>query len=188
MQDRPWNNPGPRNLKSLLADIDVRPTLKAIILDCSSVNVMDVTSVQALIDVRNQLDRYVTPDTVHWHFAGVKDRWTRRGLAAGGFGLLPPPPPPTSSSSVPDAGIRWKPVFSAAEVLDGVAPQPSTPPVRTDVEVGKEATEDDKGAVQKDEPVGPTAVPVYGLNRPLFHPDLQEALDSAIANVQGKSH
>lgn len=139
--------------------------------------------------MRNQLDKYATPDTVHWHFANVKNRWTRRGLAVAGFGFLPPTPPPGGQ----DPGTRWKPVFSAAEVLDGVSPQPTTPPIPVDIEAGKpvsskDTAADDKGAVHRAESVESSAVPVYGLNRPLFHPDLQEAVDSAIINIQGKSH
>lgn len=149
-----------------------------------------MTSIQALIDVRNQLDKYASPDTVHWHFANIKNRWARRGLAVAGFGFLPPP---TTQSGDQDAGTRWKPVFSAAEVLDGVSPQPVTPPIPVDIETGKQesstnATDDHKGPVYGAEPAGLSAVPVYGLNRPLFHPDLQEAVDSAIVNAQGKSH
>ena len=49
--DRPWNNPGPRRGKSE-PDRSHLPTLKAVILDMSSVNNVDVTSVQILIDVR----------------------------------------------------------------------------------------------------------------------------------------
>ncbi|KAG9382168.1 sulfate permease [Pyrenophora tritici-repentis] len=66
--DRPWNDPGPRRGKSASDTPDERPTLKAIILDFSSINNVDLTSIQNLIDVRNQLDKYVAPDTVDWHF------------------------------------------------------------------------------------------------------------------------
>ena len=85
-QDRPWNDPGPRRGQQIDVD-DTRPTLKAIILDFSSVNNVDITSVQHLIDVRNQLDHYAAPDVVDWHFACVHNRWTKRALAAAGFGL-----------------------------------------------------------------------------------------------------
>ncbi|KAK4658576.1 LOW QUALITY PROTEIN: hypothetical protein QC762_0029370 [Podospora pseudocomata] len=67
------------------------PTLKAVILDFSSVNHVDITSVQQLIDVRNQLDRYASPDIVDWHIACINNRWAKRALAAAGVwvpGLL----------------------------------------------------------------------------------------------------
>ncbi|KAG8416905.1 hypothetical protein J3459_013540, partial [Metarhizium acridum] len=61
--DRPWSNPGPGKSAKSRQDpgADRRPTLKAIILDFSSVNNVDITSVQRLIDVRNQLDMYASP-------------------------------------------------------------------------------------------------------------------------------
>lgn len=106
--DRPWNDPGPRRGKET-NEVDTRPTLKAIILDMSSVNNVDLTSIQNLIDVRNQLDKYAAPDTVDWHFSNINNRWTKRALAAGGFGYYTPEPN--------DSGIhRWKPIFSVAEL------------------------------------------------------------------------
>lgn len=105
--DRPWNDPGPRRGKAPEVDTHL-PTLKAIILDLSSVNNVDVTAVQTLIDVRNQLDRYASPDTVQWHFAHINNRWTKRALAAAGFGY------PTFPSG--EGFKRWKPIFSVAEI------------------------------------------------------------------------
>lgn len=105
--DRPWNNPGPRQGKAE-PDRSHLPLLRAVILDFSSVNNIDVTSIQNIIDVRNQLDMYAAPETVQWHFAHINNRWTKRGLAAAGFGY----PSPTS-----DTGFhRWKPIFSVAEI------------------------------------------------------------------------
>ncbi|EAQ93642.1 hypothetical protein CHGG_01877 [Chaetomium globosum CBS 148.51] len=120
--DRPWNDPGPsrRKLKAAAAaatgsapseddgDNANRPTLKAIILDFSSVNHVDITSVQQLIDVRNQLDRYAAPDTVDWHIACISNRWAKRALAAAGFGY------PTARPDVPH--LRWRSIFSVAEI------------------------------------------------------------------------
>ncbi|KAF2459756.1 sulfate transporter family-domain-containing protein [Lineolata rhizophorae] len=110
--DRPWNDPGPRRGESAeqAAAADPRPTLKAVILDFSSVNNVDVTSVQHLIDVRNQLDRYAAPDSVEWHFACVNNRWTKRALVAAGFGF------PTPGANEPGQWHRWKPIFSVAEL------------------------------------------------------------------------
>ncbi|KAK2733966.1 Sulfate permease 2 [Myotisia sp. PD_48] len=107
--DRPWNNPGPRRGQKE-ADNSHLPTLKAIIFDFSSVNNVDVTSIQNLIDVRNQLERYATPQAVHWHFAHINNRWTKRALASAGFGY--PTPPPTSEGG----SARWKPIFSVASI------------------------------------------------------------------------
>lgn len=107
-QDRPWNDPGPRRGQQTDVD-DTRPTLKAIILDFSSVNNVDITSVQHLIDVRNQLDHYAAPDVVDWHFACIHNRWTKRALAAAGFGY------PAQPSELGESR-RWKPIFSVAEI------------------------------------------------------------------------
>ncbi|KAL2270886.1 hypothetical protein VTJ83DRAFT_257 [Remersonia thermophila] len=136
--DRPWNDPGPsrRQLKRaaaaaaaaaaptansdtatgnkhsaggpLNASESEKPTLKAIILDFSSVNHVDITSIQQLIDVRNQLDRYAAPDTVDWHIACISNRWAKRALAAAGFGY------PTARPDMPHR--RWKSIFSVAEI------------------------------------------------------------------------
>lgn len=105
--DRPWNHPGPRKGKQE-PDRSHLPTLRAIVLDFSSVNNVDATSIQNLIDVRNQLDLYASPDTVQWHFAHINNRWTKRALAAAGFGY----PTPVSESGFK----RWKPIFSVAEI------------------------------------------------------------------------
>ena len=110
-QDRPWNDPGPRRGQPVETHSD-RPELQAIVLDFSSVNNVDITSVQHLIDVRNQLDRYAAPHRVDWHFAHINNRWTKRALAAAGFGY----PSPTAEAPERAGFARWKPVFSVAEI------------------------------------------------------------------------
>ncbi|KAJ5781246.1 hypothetical protein N7457_006406 [Penicillium paradoxum] len=82
--DRPWNDAG-----SSSVDDSHLPILRAIILDFSAVNNVDVTCIQNLIDVRTQLDRRFAPAVVQWHFANIKNRWTRRALNAAGFGSMP---------------------------------------------------------------------------------------------------
>ncbi|KAI0842468.1 sulfate permease [Hypoxylon sp. FL0890] len=175
--DRPWNDPGPRKGKVLFEDVDERPTLRAVILDFAAVDNVDATSVQALIDVRNQLDRYASPDTVEWHFANVYNPWTRRALTAAGFGFLQP-------KEEAEAGRRWKSVFSVADLADAATPLSSD---------GRSA---EKGASRGDEEIGAQPhsinenesairqVPVYGLNRPFFHADLQEAVDAVLENIE----
>jgi sodium-independent sulfate anion transporter 11 len=63
--------------------------LRAVILDFSAVNNVDVTCIQSLMDIRTQLDRRSTPVAVQWHFANIKNRWTKRALSAAGFGSGP---------------------------------------------------------------------------------------------------
>ena len=110
--DRPWNDPGPRRGRPA-PDHSDRPILKAIILDFSSVNNVDITSVQHLLDVRNQLDRYASPKRVDWHFAHISNRWTKRALASAGFGY---PTPDNHVSADGQISSRWKPIFSVAEL------------------------------------------------------------------------
>ncbi|KAJ6167998.1 sulfate anion transporter [Penicillium chrysogenum] len=81
--DRPWNDPG-----SSTTDDSRLPLLRAIILDFSAVNNVDVTSIHNLVDVRNQLNVRAAPVVVQWHFANIKNRWTKRALAAVGFGSV----------------------------------------------------------------------------------------------------
>lgn len=198
-QDRPWNDPGPR--RGRIEEHSDKPTLKAIILDFSSVNNVDITSVQHLIDVRNQLDRYASPDKVDWHLACINNRWTKRALASAGFGF----PTPVNDGNMME---RWKPIFSVAE-LGGQDSAAAAAQYREnarrvkDVE-GRKASRD-TDTVGQDESassdsnefvqtivdskaygggVTSRVVVVHGLNRPLFHIDLTSALQSAIANVE----
>ena len=59
--------------------------------------------------MRNQLDHYAAPDVVDWHFACIHNRWTKRALAAAGFGY------PAQPSEMGESR-RWKPIFSVAEI------------------------------------------------------------------------
>ncbi|CAD0106770.1 unnamed protein product, partial [Aureobasidium uvarum] len=194
--DRPWNDPGPRRGKAAVVDSHL-PTLKAVILDFSSVNNVDVTSVQHLIDVRNQLDRYTTPEKVQWHFAHINNRWTRRALASAGFGY------PTEEG---EEFQRWKPIFSVAE-LGGSSSAAADAEYamnhpehkrHRDLELGQsqsreitgessEASSDIDQAIQNSKAYGSQVnqkkIVVHGLNRPFFHIDLTSALQSAIANI-----
>lgn len=231
IQDRPWNDPGPRRGQPLVADT-TKPPLKAIVLDFASVNNVDITSVQHLIDVRNQLDRYTAPDSVEWHFAHIQNRWTKRALVSAGFGY-----PSTFRNE--DGFRRWKPIFDVAELggHDSAAAaaewrdhkrEQKRLHGRSDIEEGlrtrsqgqnnsnnSNATAADRidaadhagsdssasssaehASLEKELSTSKaygTAVPeskiavIAGLNRPLFHIDLTSALQSAIANVEGKA-
>jgi len=189
--DRPWNDPGPKKGAEIVADH--RPHLKAIILDMSAVNNVDVTAVQNLIDVRNQLDRYADPDRVQWHFAFIKSKWTKRALAAGGFGYATQAGDPHFS--------RWKPIFDVGEIRGAAEAQEVDANLRRDTirnaEEGKGAHHDadsingsdSSNGVNKElasyevRASGKTAL-VSGLNRPFFHTDLTAALQSAIRNSE----
>jgi sodium-independent sulfate anion transporter 11 len=210
--DRPWNDPGPSRGQPA-PDVSDRPTLRAVIIDFSSVNNVDITSVQNLIDVRNQLDRYAAPDKVNWHFACINNRWTKRALASAGFGY---PSPPSTDGEF----SRWKPIFSVAEIggFNSAAAEAERRNNRRltqpDVETARKPSQPDtagkNGGVDNinTESVADSVssredfsknlestqayaiktrvAVVHGLSRPLFHSDLTSALQAAIANVEGK--
>ncbi|KAI8961861.1 sulfate permease [Daldinia sp. FL1419] len=196
--DRPWNDPGPKKGQEENTSL---PTLKAIIFDFSSVNNVDVTSVQQLIDVRNQLDRYTAPEVVDVHFACINNRWTKRGLVSAGFGY--PTPRPDGLHS------RWKSIFSVAEIGGSESAAAAAEQEANEKETQIRPTISKPESVDQGTPGPSTAssitqsagprnkvpdfaknetrkVAVHGLNRPLFHVDLTSALQSAIANVRAR--
>lgn len=146
---------------------------------------------QALIDVRNQLDRYTTPDVVEWHFAHVRNAWTRRALTAAGFGFVRP----GKDGEAARPGHRWKSVFSVADLADAASPLSSSGEGRFD---GEKTVREKRSSRGGDEEIGATQppsvdedesghgrqAPVYGLNRPFFHADIQEALDAVLENIE----
>jgi sodium-independent sulfate anion transporter 11 len=195
--DHPWNDPGPRRGQTANTHED-RPTLKAIILDFSSVNNVDITSVQQLIDVRNQLDRYAAPDIVDWHFASINNRWTKRALVSAGFGY---------PSEWYGLQHRWKPIFSVAEI-GGSGSAASAAEAIANENIRRQSIKDAQQVRTIDDAINnkeygssldgefhkaggvvtkrPRTALVNGLNRPLFHIDLTGALQSAIANVEAR--
>ncbi|KAI0409588.1 sulfate permease [Xylaria palmicola] len=197
--DRPWNDPGPKKSEQQNTDL---PALKAIILDFSSVNNVDVTSTQMLIDVRNQLDRYATPDVVDWHIACINNRWTKRALVSAGFGY-----PAVREDG---AHSRWKSIFSIAEIggSESAAAVAEREANEKEITITQSRAEDPEiGRAERIQPSGasdtsssnsiskaknpehrsPRKAVVHGVNRPLFHVDLTSALQSAIANVEARN-
>jgi sodium-independent sulfate anion transporter 11 len=194
--DRPWNDPAPRKAKDVAYE-ENKPTLKAVILDFSSVNNTDITSVQSLIDVRNQLDRYASPDRVQWHFAGVSNRWAKRALVSAGFGL-----PPSEGTD----HTRWQPLYSVAEIGGSFSAAADAEDrqnrLRATSSRGAEAergvptdaisasssnadhTSIDKHLATVTQQHGNKTALVHGLNRPFFHVDLEAALDSTILYIE----
>ncbi|KAF7338482.1 Sulfate permease [Mycena venus] len=85
--DRPWNDPGPSRHGADADQVanDKLPDLHAIVIDLSAISHVDVTAVQALIDTRNEVERWAD-HPVEFHFATLLSPWIRRALVAGGFG------------------------------------------------------------------------------------------------------
>ena len=189
--DRPWNDPTPHGVNSVDPEsANSLPVLKAIILDCSTINNVDVSCVQTLIDVRNQLDRYAAPGRVEWHFAHLNNRWTKRALAAAGFGVPTP--------ELLNRHSQWKAIFSVAEI-DGDASAVENKVLTKDVEAGLEkepstyahskrdseagsSTDDGITGVDGDGSARPklrARAVIEAVNRPFFHVDLTSALQAA---------
>lgn len=91
---RPWNDPGPLkwNLpflrkynKQEKIEEDTRPILRIIHFDFSTVAQIDMTSVQALVDLRKAMNAYADRE-VEFHFSGILSPWIRRALLNAGFG------------------------------------------------------------------------------------------------------
>ncbi|KAJ2593385.1 hypothetical protein IWW49_000532 [Coemansia sp. RSA 1797] len=155
--ERPWNDPGPRHKSE--SDIDpTLPVLRAIILDFSGVSNVDVTSLQNLIDVRKQLDRYADAH-IAWHFVGVKSPWARRGLLASGFGS--------------ENGVV-KSLFTVTNV--GVSQEKDdVKPGSRDEEFSVDTQPEDKlGMTSMDTMV----LPLLSIDCPYFHIDMDEAVRS----------
>lgn len=156
-----------------------------------------------MIDVRNQLDRYTTPEVVDWHIAHISNRWTKRALVSAGFGYPTERPDGVQS--------RWQPIFSVAEIggsssaaaaaeleanekeisaYQTRASSSDTPHGDLDaIERGVASGSSASGSINKGrvaETQAKKRVAVHGLNRPLFHIDLTSALQSAIANIEAR--
>ncbi|KAJ2813732.1 hypothetical protein H4S07_000459 [Coemansia furcata] len=172
--NRPWNDPGPRHKDE--TDIDMTlPVLRAVILDFNGVSNVDITSIQNLVDVRKQLDRYADR-AVAWHFAGVKSPWIRRALVAGGFG---------------SSNTATRTVFSVATVgaLEHKGDQPLSD-IQNASNRGQHAQDEefvsdsftstqDKPHVANSTSFDTLPLPILSVDHPFFHIDLDEALKAA---------
>ncbi|KAF4120642.1 solute carrier family 26 (sodium-independent sulfate anion transporter), member 11 [Geosmithia morbida] len=173
--DRPWNDGEARD--AILTGQDDKPILRAVVLDFSTVNHMDATSAQAIIDTRNQLAKYAAPEKVEWHFANIQSRWTKRALASSGFGFLEPEG---------DDVKQFQPIFSVADpVLDSDSPSIASSDEKS---TGVSKAVDIEAARQRAQKPSSVSgrLPTHGLNRPLFHLDLQEAVEAAITISKSK--
>jgi sodium-independent sulfate anion transporter 11 len=153
---------------------------------------------QNLIDVRNQLDRYASPETVEWHVACINNRWTKRALASAGFGY--PTPAATLSR-------RWKPIFSVAEMGGRNSAAADAERIRNEQELRRRHSHSQSESISRADAItnarsdstsslsikelnkssgSPRVAVVHGLNRPFFHTDLTTALESAILSVEQK--
>lgn len=145
---------------------------------------------QNLIDVRNQLDRYTSPERVEWHFASILSPWTKRALASAGFGY------PSSAHEIGE-GHRWKPIFSVAEIggANSAAQQAEWEQNREELRRASTKNADIEHAAtgnSSDEDLKKNGgfntiskrIMIHSVNKPLFHLDLTAALQSAVYNAE----
>ncbi|KAI0687188.1 sulfate permease [Cytidiella melzeri] len=90
--ERPWNDPG-RNCEELTNTS--KPILSAVVLDFSAISHIDTTGIQALVDTKNEVERWADRP-IQFHFASILSPWIRRSLVAAGFGV----------GSTGDSGVR----------------------------------------------------------------------------------
>ncbi|KAI9493598.1 sulfate transporter family-domain-containing protein [Zychaea mexicana] len=88
--ERAWNDRRPlvkkEDLEAVMAAREASGRkLRAIVLDFSAVNHLDSTGVQALLDLRLAINRYVGRE-VEWHFASLATPFIRNALMIAGFG------------------------------------------------------------------------------------------------------
>jgi sodium-independent sulfate anion transporter 11 len=167
------------------------PILKALVLDFSTVNVIDITSLLGLIDLRSTLDRYAAPAMVEWHFAGVHNSWTRRALSFAGFGF-------PASNSVDGLG-NWCPAYTVATSLVGATEdeQHDLGILQRDIRASEQKAQRTSSTAQLQTPSNsalskssaplaepPLMSPLYGVDRPFFHLDLHDAVDAAVRDAK----
>ncbi|CAD6503949.1 BgTH12-05692 [Blumeria graminis f. sp. triticale] len=183
--DRPWNDPAPRQNPN--DECEELPTLKAVILDFSAVNNVDITSMQKLIDVRNQLDFWAHPNVVDWHFTNISSPWTKRALKGAGFGY---------PSLQENRSKRWRPNFSVAEIVreeNSVSAPKSTQVIESKQERDQNTLGSSDAKVINNSfnlvessklDARPHVNLIFGLSCPYFHADLADAWLSVALNVE----
>ncbi|KAI2463093.1 hypothetical protein F4781DRAFT_417727 [Annulohypoxylon bovei var. microspora] len=175
--DRPWNEPifSESRISPDESNIEAcKPTLKAVVLDFSTVDITDTGAIEGLVELRAQLQRWAKPGPIEWHFANVEARWVRRALAAGGFGY------PCIDEL--DGRKYWNPVFTLAErngqrQNKNSQSSESSMPARVrsnggDVERGDTDTEIIPPEAER-------LVATHGVNYPNIHVDLAAAVEAA---------
>lgn len=181
--DRLWCDAPPT--QRLIQESSSLPILRAVVLDFSTVNVLDITSIDGLKGLRDTLDRYAAPALVEWHFAGVHNRWTRKALSFAGFGF-----PATTNL---DAMKSWCPAYTVTSSLAGACAEQ-----RKDAEAAEktarvsdeESTKDCITHTSEPRIPAPTLAGkrrfelLYGIDRPFFHLDLHDAVDAAVRDAR----
>ncbi|KAI0842778.1 sulfate permease II [Hypoxylon sp. FL0890] len=171
--DRPWNEPATSDTSDTEA---TKPTLRALILDFSTVSGTDTGAIEGLVELREQLQRWAKPNPVQWHFANVEDRWVRRALMVAGFGY-------PNKEELKETK-SWSPVFTLAErertpkAGNSLMMEPSTYPAGATASI-EDAERGDAGVNGTLRGTGRIAA-THGINYPNFHVDLAAAVEAVV--------
>ena len=160
-------------------DDDPRPKLKAVVLDFSSVHNLDISTIQAFVDVRAQLDRHTSPYKASWYFASVNSPWTRRALSVAGFEQ------PEEEGPLPHASNHTIARLTSAGT-DAPSTAKTTNPsiLRSEEPATLEANLEEKAEDDHVKLPNARLGTIMGQNWIAFYPDLQSACRKAISNVQ----
>ncbi|PKC72802.1 sulfate permease [Rhizophagus irregularis] len=84
--DRPWNELPHKSEKEEEAKA-TKPRLNAVVFDLAAVSVIDSTGIQALSDIRKELNKHADQQ-VEYHFANIINERIEEILLLAGFGIL----------------------------------------------------------------------------------------------------
>lgn len=173
--ERAWNDDANAKTDAARAGL---PKLHALILDFASVNNLDSSGLQAIVDVQNALNRYAGHH-VEFHFINIIHPGIRQSLIVAGFGTQP------RAQVTPDGASR---LTSPAEILPVVPASKDGPEhqqhqhesVKYDLESLHSASYTDKVSIDS-HPVKAILLPKD--KYPFFHWSADEAVRSAVSTL-----
>ncbi|KAK8053374.1 sulfate permease [Apiospora saccharicola] len=179
--DRPWNDPSPPS-----DDSKRLPTLRAVVLDCATINHTDSGAIEGLASLHAQLRHWAAPDLVEWHFAHLRNRWTRKAFSSVGFGCCNRSDSIKAATIGPGLSLTTRYESEVGNVGGNVTIPPTgrnrdeeEESCGSETEVAPGDGEDNESTQQPSETTSWRLVPVTGVNRPYFHIDLAAAVEAA---------
>ncbi|KAH8554789.1 sulfate transporter family-domain-containing protein [Umbelopsis sp. PMI_123] len=171
--DRPWNdNSSPKDFELNAS----KSRLAAVVIDFATVNNVDSTGIQTLLDVQSALNKYADRN-VQWHFANINSPFIRNALLAGGFGSQTVSHPGEILPVVPasrDGPKQEKSAETTSSVRD------IEEAISEDGHKQQEIHEELRLSVESDL----TTLPGYPVDKyPFFHWNLEEAVRAASATA-----
>lgn len=176
--DRAWNDTSNPEKEAARASL---PRLHALIIDFASVNRLDSSGLQTIVDVQNTLNRYAGHH-VEFHFANIIHPAIRRALIVAGFGEQP-----RVGESEIQHTAEILPVVPASK--DGPLEQQITNRTgQQDIEEVIDTRYDSKGADFDDSSVSTNGSIALPRDRyPFFHWSCDEAVKSALTTIHLRS-